>query len=123
MMGRQSSRIEIAIMDLSEMVPATHLLKKIDSLVDFSFIFEKAKTLYSSQGRPSIDPVLLVKILLIVYLYGIKSERKFEEEVSLNLAYSWFCGLALSGKVPDHSAFSQNRRRRFRDSDLLKKFS
>ena len=119
MMGRQSSQMEIAIVDLSEIVPTTHLLKKIDSLVDFSFIYEKAENLYSSQGRPSIDPVLLVKMLLIGYLYGIKSERKLEEEVSLNLAYRWFCGLGLSGKVPDHSTFSQNRRRRFRDSDLF----
>lgn len=119
MMGRQISQMEIAIVDLSEIVPTTHLLKKIDSLVDFSFIYEKAENLYSSQGRPSIDPVLLVKMLLIGYLYGIKSERKLEEEVSLNLAYRWFCGLGLSGKVPDHSTFSQNRRRRFRDSDLF----
>ncbi len=119
MMGRQSSQMEIAIVDLGEMVPKTHLLKRIDGMVDFSFIYEKAESLYSSQGRPSIDPVLLVKMLLIGYLYGIKSERRLEEEVKLNLAYRWFCGLGLSGKVPDHSTFSQNRRRRFRDSGLF----
>ena len=85
MMGRQSSQMEIAIVDLGEMVPKTHLLKKIESLVDFSFIYEKAENLYSSQGRPSIDPVLLIKMLLIGYLFGIKSERRLEDEVSLNL--------------------------------------
>lgn len=100
-------------------MPIILRLQKIDGLVDFSFIYEKAESLYSSQGRPSIDPVLLVKMLLIGYLYGIKSERRLEEEVALNLAYRWFCGLGLSGKVPDHSTFSQNRRRRFQDSGLF----
>lgn len=119
MMGRQSRQVEIAIVDLGEMVPEGHLLKKIASVVDFDFIYERAESLYSPQGRPSVDPVLLVKMLLVGYLYGIGSERRLEQEVHLNLAYRWFCGLGLNGRVPDHSTFSQNRRRRFGESNLF----
>lgn len=119
MMGRQNSQMEIAIVDLCEMIPSTHQLKKIKKAVDFDFIYDLAEPLYSPNGRPSIDPVLLIKMLLIGYLYGVKSERRLEEEVNLNLAYRWFCGLGIGGRVPDHSTFSQNRRRRFRDSNLF----
>lgn len=116
--GRQSNQIEIAIVDLGKMVPKSHLIKDRWS-GRFSFIYEKAESLCSSQGRPSAEPVFLIKMLLIGYLYGIKSERRLEVEVALNLAYHWFCGQGLSRKIPDHSTFSQNRRRRFRDSGLF----
>jgi transposase len=76
---------------------------------------------YSTIGRPSIDPELMIRMLLIGYCFGIRSERRLCEEVHLNLAYRWFCRLGLEGDVPDHSTFSKNRHGRFRDSDLLRK--
>ena len=88
--------------------------------VNFDFIYEKAFPYYSHVGRKSIDPVILIKMLLIGYLYGIKSERRLDEEVSLNLAYRWFCGLDLMHRVPDHSTFSQNRKRRFKDASIFR---
>src|SRR6266403_957558 len=76
---------------------------------------------YSEMGRPSIDPELLIRMLIVGYCFGIRSERRLCEEVHLNLAYRWFCGLGLDGEVPDHSTFSKNRHGRFRDSDLLRR--
>jgi transposase-like protein DUF772 len=72
---------------------------------------------YSSTGRPSVDPELMIRMLMVGYCYGIRSERRLCEEVHLNLAYRWFCGLGLEGQVPDHSTFSKNRHGRFRESD------
>ena len=95
-------------------------MRRIKNCVNFDFIYEKAAPYYSNIGRKSIDPVILIKMLLIGYLYGIKSERRLEEEVSLNLAYHWFCDMDLMQKVPDHSMFSQNRRRGFKDSTIFR---
>lgn len=95
-------------------------MRQIKNCVNFDFIYEKAAPYYSHTGRKSIDPVVMIKMLLIGYLYGIKSERRLEEEVSLNLAYRWFCELELTERVPDHSTFSQNRRRRFKDNALFR---
>ncbi|MEQ8199786.1 MAG: IS1182 family transposase [Syntrophomonadaceae bacterium] len=119
MMGKQNTQLQMIILDMDAMIPPSHLLKKIDQIVDFSFIYERAAGLYATNGRPSIDPVVLIKMLLIGYMYGIKSERRLEQEVNLNIAYRWFCGLQLTDRVPDHSTFSQNRRRRFRTSDIF----
>ena len=105
--------------DIDDLVPENNLLKQIDKLVDFEFIYELAAPYYSMKGRKSIDPVTLIKMLLIGYLYGIKSERRLVEEVQVNIAYRWFCGLDLSDNVPEHSLFSQNRRRRFHDNTLF----
>jgi len=102
--------------NLEDYIPKNHLLRAIRKKIDFKFIYEKVKHLYPNVGRPSIDPVLLIKMLIIGYLYGIPSERKLEEEVKLNLAYRWFLGMDLGDSVPDHSTFSQNRRRRFKES-------
>jgi transposase len=106
-------------------VPATHLLRSIDRFVDLSDVRNHLAPFYSSTGRPSIDPELLVRMLLVGYCYcychGIRSERRLCEEVYLNLAYRWFCRLGLDGDVPDHSTFSKNRHGRFRDCDLLPK--
>ena len=109
MMGKQSEQIQMVILDIDSMIPDTHLLRRIKNCVNFDFIYEKAAPYYSPVGRKSIDPVVLIKMLLIGYLYGIKSERRLEEEVgvSLNLAYRWFCGIDLMHKVPEHSTFSQ----------------
>jgi transposase len=106
---------------LERHVPATHLLRSIDRFVDLSDVRSHLTPFYSSTGRPSIDPELLVRMLLVGYCYGIRSERRLCEEVHLNLAYRWFCRLGLDGEVPDHSTFSKNRHGRFRDCDLLRK--
>ena len=106
---------------LERHVPATHLLRSIDRFVDLSDIRSHLAPFYSSTGRPSIDPELLVRMLLVGYCYGIRSERRLCEEVHLNLGYRWFCRLGLDGEVPDHSTFSKNRHGRFRDCDLLRK--
>jgi transposase len=97
------------------------LLRSIDRFVDLSEVRSHLAPFYSSTGRPSIDPELLVRMLLVGYCYGIRSERRLCEEVHLNLAYRWFCRLGLDGEVPDHSTFSKNRHGRFRDGDLLRK--
>jgi transposase len=107
--------------NLERHVPQDHLLRSIDRFVDLSSIREHLRPYYSATGRPSIDPELLIRMLLIGYCYGIRSERRLCEEVHLNLAYRWFCRLGLEGQVPDHSTFSKNRHGRFRDSDLLRK--
>ena len=106
---------------LERHVPAAHLLRAIDRFVDLSDVRSHLAPFYSSTGRPSIDPELLVRMLLVGYCYGIRSERRLCEEVHLNLAYRWFCRLGLDGEVPDHSTFSKNRHGRFRDCDLLRK--
>src|ERR1700681_4201619 len=106
---------------LERHVPAGHLLRSIDRFVDLSEVRGHLAPFYSSTGRPSIDPELLVRMLLVGYCYGIRSERRLCEEVHLNLAYRWFCCLGLDGEVPDHSTFSKNRHGRFRDSDLLRR--
>ena len=120
MMGKQDNQIQMVILDIDSIIPQDHLLRQIKNCVNFDFIYEKASPYYSNVGRKSIDPVVLIKMLLIGYLYGIKSERRLEEEVSLNLAYRWFCDMDLMQRVPDHSTFSQNRKRRFKDSMLFR---
>lgn len=120
MMGRdESKQAQFMFVCLDDYVPEDHLLRRVLKVVDFSFIYEQVKNLYAPVGRRSIDPVLLVKMLLIGYLCGIPSERKLEQEGRLNLAYRWFLGLDLADPVPDHSTLSQNRRRRFKNSVLF----
>jgi len=106
--------------DLERHVPADHLIRSIDRFVDLSTIREHLRPFYSEIGRPSIDPELMILMLLVGYCFGIRSERRLCEEVHLNLAYRWFCRLGLDGDIPDHSTFSKNRHGRFRDSDLLR---
>jgi transposase len=105
---------------LERHVPAEHLLRSIDRFVDLSDIREHLHAFYSTTGRPSIDPELMIRMLIVGYCMGIRSERRLCDEVHLNLAYRWFCRLGLDGAVPDHSTFSKNRHGRFRDSDLLR---
>jgi transposase len=103
---------------LEQHVPTDHLLRSIDRFVDLSGVRQHLRPYYSETGRPSIDPELMVRMLLVGYCFGIRSERRLCDEVHLNLAYRWFCRLGLDSAVPDHSTFSKNRRGRFRDSDL-----
>ena len=120
MMGRKSKQIWMVMIDMEEIIPKDHLLRKIKEKIDFDFIYEEAEEYYSRIGRPSIDPVCLIKMLLVGYLYGIRSERMLEEEITLNMAYRWFCGFDLMDIIPDHSTFSQNRKRRFNDSKIFR---
>lgn len=105
---------------LERHVPSGHWVRAIDRFVDLSEIRTHLRPFYSDIGRPSVDPELMIRMLLIGYCFGIRSERRLCEEVHLNLAYRWFCRLGLEGDVPDHSTFSKNRHGRFRESDLLR---
>jgi transposase len=105
--------------NIKDLVPQDHLLRKIDETIDFSFIADKCRPLYcEDNGRPCTDPVMLFKMLLVGYLFGIRSERRLIEEIQVNIAYRWFVGLSLTDPVPHHSTFSQNRRRRFQQSEV-----
>ena len=105
---------------LEQHVPSDHLLRLIDRFVDLAGIRQRLAPFYSSTDRPSVDPGLMIRMLLIGYCFGIRSERRLCEEVHLNLAYRWFCRLDLNDPVPDHSTFSKNRHGRFRDSDIFR---
>ena len=122
MMGeRQSGQDSLFYsFSLESHVPDDHFLRVIDKFADLGFVREHLKDHYSHTGRPSIDPELIIRMLLVGYCFGIRSERRLCEEVHLNLAYRWFCRLGLDAPVPDHSTFSKNRHGRFRDSDLLR---
>ena len=105
---------------LEDHVPQDHLLRSIDWFADLSCIRAHLADFYSHTGRPSIDPELLICMLLVGYCFGFRSERRLCEGVHLNLAYRWFCRLDLSDPIPDHSTFSKNRHGRFRESALLR---
>src|ERR1700682_1179036 len=122
MMGRQNAPEKLFFQfRLEDHVPSDHPLRQLDA----ALTFDRARTVlaghYSRKGRPSVDPELMLRMLLVGYAYGIRSERQLCNEVHLNLAYRWFCRLGLEGDVPDHSTFSKNRHGRFRDCDLLRK--
>ncbi len=106
---------------LEDRVPADHLLRRIDAVLDLSWLRGELKAHYSDIGRPSICPELMIRMLIVGYCYSIRSERRLCQEVALNLAYRWFCRLGLEDKIPDHSTFSVNRHGRFRASDILRK--
>jgi transposase len=106
---------------LERHVPESHLLRSIDRFVELDGLRRELVPFYSELGRPSIDPELMIRMLIVGYCFGIRSERRLCEEVHLNLAYRWFCRLGLDGAVPDHSTFSKNRHGRFRDSDLFRR--
>jgi transposase len=106
---------------LEDRVPGDHLLRKIDRFLDLSTLRRGLAPFYSSIGRPSIDPELMIRMWIVGYCFGIRSERRLCEEVDLNLAYRWFCRLGLEGRVPDHSTFSKTRHGRFRDSDAFRR--
>lgn len=122
MMGHQATKRELFVtVSLEDYVPEDHLLRAVDRYLDLSEFRLSLADSYSHTGRPSIDPELLARMLIIGYCYGIRSERRLCEEVSMNLAYRWFCRLGLKDKVPDHSSFSKNRHGRFRDHDAFRK--
>ena len=113
----KQQRMNLVIIE--QLVPDDHFLRKVERAVDFSFIYDLCAPLYcADNGRPAIDPEVLFRMLLVGYLYGIKSEVRLEEEINYNIAYKWFCGLDLTEKAPDATTISQNRRRRFRDNNI-----
>lgn len=113
----KQQQMELVIIE--QMIPKDHLLRKIDRSIDFSFIHKLCAPLYcANNGRPAIDPEVLFRMLFVGYLYGIRSERRLEEEVNYNIAYKWFCGLGITEKAPDATTLSVNRKRRFRDNAI-----
>ncbi len=122
MMGQQNRAEPLfCYFRLEEQIPSDHLLRVIDRHVDFSFVREQLKGFYSLTGRPSIDPEVLLRLLLVGYLYGITSERRLMDEVRMHLAYRWFTRLGFDQEIPDHSMFSKNRHGRFRQSGVFRK--
>jgi transposase len=121
MMGKQAAP-ERLFYDfcLEDHVPGDHVLRQIDRFLNLDDLRAELRPYYSPIGRPSVDPELMIRMLIIGYCFAIRSERRLCEEVHLNLAYRWFCGLGLDGRVPDHSTFSRNRHGRFRRSNLLR---
>src|SRR5215475_10562668 len=120
MMGHQArSEALFYYFRLDDQIPETHLLRLIDKHISFEFVRQQLKDRYSATGRPSIDPELLLRILLIGYLYGISSERRLVEELRMHLAWRWFTGLGFDQEVPHHSTFSKNRHGRFQESKLF----
>ena len=104
---------------LDDYIPESHLLRLIDKHISFEFVRQQLKDSYSETGRPSIDPEVLLRVLLMGYLYGITSERKLVEELRMHLAWRWFTGLGFDQEIPHHSTFSKNRHGRFQESKLF----
>ena len=123
MMGARTEVQEALFYEFSleRHVPKDHLVRALDRFVDLTVLRGHLRPFYSDIGRPSIDPELMIRMLIIGYCFGIRSERRLCDEVHLNLAYRWFCRLGLEGDVPNHSTFSKNRHGPFRQCDLLRR--
>lgn len=123
MMGRREDRQGQFFYEfnLDEVVPADHLVRRIDAVLDLDWVHKELAPYYSYTGRPSIDPVLMIRMLILGYVFAIRSERRMCDEVQVNLAYRFFCKLSIEDKIPDHSVFSRARRERFRESDALRR--
>ncbi len=116
--GQESLFYEIC---LEDKVPSDHLVRRLDAVLDLSWLRGELAPYYSHTGCPSVDPELMIRMLLLGYCYSVRSDRRLCQEVDMNLAYRWFCRLGLEGRVPDHSTFSVNRHGRFRASDILRR--
>lgn len=118
--SNEITRNQMQMINIENLVPQDHLLRLIDEAIDWSFIYELVEEKYSpDQGRPSMDPVMLIKIPFIQYLYGIPSMRRTTEEINVNVAYKWFLGLSLTDPAPHFSTFGKNYTRRFKGTDLF----
>src|SRR5438876_6305296 len=106
---------------LEEVVPDDHQVRAIAAVLDLSWVYGELSPHYPALGRPSVDPVLMIRMLIIGYMFGIRSERLLCRDVKVNMAYRWFCGLSIEDNIPDHSAFSRARNERFRDSDIFRR--
>lgn len=123
MMGRREDGQEqfFYSFDLDEVVPPDHLVRQIDGVLDLSWVHKELGPYYSHTGRPSIDPVLMIRMLIVGYVFALRSERRLCAEVQVNLAYRWFCKLGIEDQIPDHSVFCRARHERFRESDALRR--
>src|ERR1041385_6653583 len=123
MMGRrEDGQVQfLYAFDLDKVVPPDHLVRQIDGVLDLSWVHKELAPYYSHTGRPSIDPVLMIRMLLVGYVFALRSERRLCSEVQVNLAYRWFCKLSVEDQIPDHSVFSRARHERFRESDALRR--
>jgi transposase len=123
MMGRRKSEQGqlFYAFNLDDVVPPDHLVRRIDAVLDLGWVHKELEPYYSHTGRPSIDPELMIRMLIVGYVFAIRSERMICREVQVNLAYRWYCRLGIEDQVPDHSAFSRARRERFRASDALRR--
>jgi len=123
MMGRlnHDQRQLFYSFSLEEAVPDDHLVRKIAAVLDLSWVHAELAPHYPNNGRPSIDPELMIRMLIVGYAFAIRSERALCRDLQVNLAYRWFCGLSIEDKIPDHSAFSRARNERFRDSDIFRR--
>ena len=115
------NRFQIEFNSIDALVPKNHLVRKIDAAIDFNFIYDEVAELYSASGAPSIDPVVLIKIVMIQYLFGIPSMRQTIREIEVNIAYRWFLGYSFNEKIPHFSTFNKNYERRFKNTDLFTK--
>src|SRR5215472_6979849 len=106
---------------LEEAIPDDHLVREVAAVLDLSWVHAELAAHYPDNGRPSIDPELMIRMLIIGYVFAIRSERALCRDVQVNLAYRWFCGLSIEDNVPDHSTFSRARNERFRDSDIFRR--
>jgi len=123
MMGRQSGDQDRLFYDVSldGLVPKDHLVRRIDAVLDLAWLRAELAPYYSHIGRPSIDPELMIRMLIVGYVFAIRAERQLCSEVQVNMAYRWFCGLGLEDAIPNHSAFSRARHERFREADILRR--
>jgi transposase len=106
---------------LDKLVPADHLVRKLDAVLDLSWLRAELAPYYSHTGRPSIDPELMLRMLIVGYVFAIRSERQLCSDLQVNMAYRWFCGLSIESAIPDHSVFSRARHERFREADILRR--
>ncbi|WP_040306523.1 transposase, partial [Caloramator australicus] len=118
----KTRREQVEFISVDQLVPEDHLVRKIEKVINFDFIYDLVKDMYClDNGRPSIDPVVLIKIVLIQYMFGIKSMRQTIKEIETNVAYRWFLGFGLTDNIPHFSTFSKNYERRFKGTDLFEK--
>jgi len=118
--SKHENRIQMQIISIEDLVPEDHILRAIDKSIDFDFIYKKVEHLYCLEtGRPSIDPVVLFKIALIQYMFGIRSMRQIIKEIQVNMAYRWFLGYGMTEKTPHFTTFGKNYERRFADSTIF----
>lgn len=123
MMGKKNKdgRSQIEFISLEELVPRNHLVRKLEEAIDLSFIYDEVEDLYKPYGRESIDPVVLIKINILQYVFGISSMRRTIREIEVNLAYRWYLGYGMYEDIPHFSTFGKNYQRRFKDSGLFEK--
>lgn len=114
-----SEREQIEMITIDQLVPENHLVRKLEAAIDFSFIYPLVEHLYSTLGRPSIDPVVLIKMTFIQYVFGIRSMRQTIKEIETNVAYRWFLGFGFYTEVPHFSTFGKNYERRFKDTEFF----